>query len=97
MIETIIVEVPNPNHPYGVKGVAEANIVPPMAAIANAIQSATGKRLTAAADVAAESAGGAGGGGGSLTLASAGEGTSPLPSGEGDRDEGSNKKRRLCR
>jgi CO/xanthine dehydrogenase Mo-binding subunit len=46
MIETIIVEVPNPNHPYGVKGVAEANIVPPMAAIANAICRATGKRLT---------------------------------------------------
>jgi CO/xanthine dehydrogenase Mo-binding subunit len=38
--------VPNPNHPYGVKGVAEANIVPPMAAIANAIQRATGVRLT---------------------------------------------------
>jgi CO/xanthine dehydrogenase Mo-binding subunit len=38
--------VPNPNHPYGVKGVAEANIVPPMAAIANAICRATGKRLT---------------------------------------------------
>jgi len=46
MIEAILVEVPNPNHPYGVKGVGEANIVPPMAAIANAIQRATGKRLT---------------------------------------------------
>ena len=46
MIEAIIVEVPNPNHPFGVKGVAEANIVPPMAAIANAIRNATGKRLT---------------------------------------------------
>jgi CO/xanthine dehydrogenase Mo-binding subunit len=46
MIETIIVEVPNPNHPYGVKGVAEANIVPPMAAIANAIENAIGQRLT---------------------------------------------------
>ena len=46
MIDAIIVEVPNPNHPYGVKGVAEANIVPPMAAIANAIHRATGKRLT---------------------------------------------------
>lgn len=46
MIEAIIVEVPNPVHPYGVKGVAEANIVPPMAAIANAIDKATGKRLT---------------------------------------------------
>ena len=46
MIETIVVEVPNPNHPYGVKGVAEANIVPPMAAIANAIDRAIGRRLT---------------------------------------------------
>jgi len=46
MIETIIVEVPNPNHPYGVKGVAEANIVPPMAAIANAINNAIGRRMT---------------------------------------------------
>jgi len=46
MIETILVEVPNPNHPFGVKGVAEANIVPPMAAIANAINNATGRRLT---------------------------------------------------
>jgi CO/xanthine dehydrogenase Mo-binding subunit len=46
MIETIIVEVPNPNHPFGVKGVAEANIVPPMAAIANAINNAIGRRLT---------------------------------------------------
>ena len=46
MIESILVEVPNPKHPYGVKGVAEANIVPPMAAIANAIHSATGRRMT---------------------------------------------------
>jgi CO/xanthine dehydrogenase Mo-binding subunit len=46
MIETIVVEVPNPNHPYGVKGVAEANIVPPMAAVANAINNAVGRRLT---------------------------------------------------
>jgi CO/xanthine dehydrogenase Mo-binding subunit len=46
MIEAVVVEVPNPNHPFGVKGVAEANIVPPMAAIANAIRTATGKRLT---------------------------------------------------
>jgi CO/xanthine dehydrogenase Mo-binding subunit len=46
MIETVLVEVPNPNHPYGVKGMAEANIVPPMAAIANAINNAIGKRLT---------------------------------------------------
>jgi len=47
MIETVLVEVPNPNHPYGVKGVGEANIVPAMAAVANAVNSAIGKRLTA--------------------------------------------------
>jgi CO/xanthine dehydrogenase Mo-binding subunit len=46
MIETVVVEVPNPNHPYGAKGVAEVNICPPMAAIANAIERATGRRLT---------------------------------------------------
>ena len=46
MIETILVEVPNPAHPYGAKGVGEANICPPMAAIAAAIEQATGKRMT---------------------------------------------------
>ena len=46
MIEAVLVEVPNPNHPFGVKGVGEANIVPPMAAIANAINNAIGRRLT---------------------------------------------------
>ncbi|MEJ0077215.1 MAG: xanthine dehydrogenase family protein molybdopterin-binding subunit [Alphaproteobacteria bacterium] len=46
MIEPVLVEVPNPNHAYGAKGVAEVNICPPMAAIANAIERATGKRLT---------------------------------------------------
>jgi CO/xanthine dehydrogenase Mo-binding subunit len=46
LIETIIVEVPNPNHPFGVRGVGETPIVPPPAAIANAIYRATGKRLT---------------------------------------------------
>ena len=46
LIETIIVEVPNPNHPFGVRGVGETPIVPPPAAIANAICRATGKRLT---------------------------------------------------
>ena len=46
MIETIVVEVPNPSHPYGAKGVGEANICPPMAAIAAAIDRATGRRLT---------------------------------------------------
>ena len=46
MIDTCIVEVDNPNHPYGVRGVGEVPIVPPMAAIANAIYDAIGVRLT---------------------------------------------------
>ncbi len=46
MIETILVEVPNPAHPYGAKGVGEVNICPPMAAIANAIENAIHRRLT---------------------------------------------------
>ncbi|MFN0145514.1 MAG: xanthine dehydrogenase family protein molybdopterin-binding subunit [Dehalococcoidia bacterium] len=46
MIETILVEVPNPGHPYGVRGVGEVPIVPPLAAIANAIADATGHRFT---------------------------------------------------
>jgi CO/xanthine dehydrogenase Mo-binding subunit len=46
MIEPVVVEVPNPGHPYGAKGVAEVNICPPMAAIANAIDRAIGRRLT---------------------------------------------------
>jgi CO/xanthine dehydrogenase Mo-binding subunit len=46
MIEPILVEVPNPAHPYGAKGVGEVNICPPMAAIANAIDSAIHRRLT---------------------------------------------------
>ncbi len=45
MIDTVIVEVPNPRHPYGVRGVGETPIVPPMAAIANAIAQATGIRF----------------------------------------------------
>jgi CO/xanthine dehydrogenase Mo-binding subunit len=46
MIEALLVEVPNPVHPYGAKGVGEVNICPPMAAIANAIDNAIGRRLT---------------------------------------------------
>ena len=45
MIDTIIVEVPNPRHPYGVRGIGETPIIPPMAAIANAIENATGLRF----------------------------------------------------
>jgi len=46
MIDTVIVEVANPNHPYGVRGVGEVCIVPPMAAISNAIYQAIGVRMT---------------------------------------------------
>jgi CO/xanthine dehydrogenase Mo-binding subunit len=46
MIGTVIVEVPNPGHPYGVRGVGETSIVPPLAAVANAVSAATGVRLT---------------------------------------------------
>ena len=45
MIDTVIVEVPNPSHPYGVRGVGEVPIVPPMAAIANAVRDAVGDRM----------------------------------------------------
>jgi CO/xanthine dehydrogenase Mo-binding subunit len=45
MIETILVEVPNPGHPYGVRGVGEVPIVPPPAALANAIYNAAGVRM----------------------------------------------------
>ena len=45
MIDTVIVEVANPDHPFGVRGVGEANIVPPTPAIANAIHNALGVRL----------------------------------------------------
>jgi xanthine dehydrogenase molybdenum-binding subunit len=46
MIEPIIIEVPNPNHPLGIRGVGEASIVPPVAAAANAIYHAVGVRMT---------------------------------------------------
>jgi CO/xanthine dehydrogenase Mo-binding subunit len=46
MIDTVLVEVPNPGHPFGVRGAGEVPIVPPPAAIANAIYHATGTRLT---------------------------------------------------
>ncbi len=45
-IDTVIVEVPSPGHPYGVRGVGEANIVPPTPAIANAVHDATGVRMS---------------------------------------------------
>ncbi len=45
-IDTQILEIPNPSHPYGVRGVGETSIVPPLAAIANAVSSAVGVRMT---------------------------------------------------
>jgi len=46
MIETILIEVPNPGHPIGIRGVGEVPIVPPPAAVANAIYRAIGVRMT---------------------------------------------------
>ncbi len=45
MIEAVLVEVPNPRHPFGARGVGEVPIVPPMAAISNAIRGAIGLRM----------------------------------------------------
>ena len=45
MIETIVVEVPNDTHPYGVRGVGEAPIIPPLAAVACAVGNAIGKPI----------------------------------------------------
>ena len=44
-LDTVLVEVPNPNHPFGVKGVGEANFVPSIAAVANAVSNAVGRRM----------------------------------------------------
>ena len=44
-IDTVILEIPNPGHPYGVRGVGETPIVPPLAALSNAVSRATGVRL----------------------------------------------------
>lgn len=47
MIDTILIETkPNPRHPYGAKGVGEVPIVPPLAAVANAVSRIVGKRMT---------------------------------------------------
>ena len=46
MIDTIVVEVPNPLHPYGVKGVGEGGVIPPLAAVASAIGKAVGAPMT---------------------------------------------------
>ncbi|HMO67986.1 MAG TPA: xanthine dehydrogenase family protein molybdopterin-binding subunit [Novosphingobium sp.] len=44
MIDPVMVEKPNPAHTFGVKGVGEVPIVPPLAAVASAVSRATGRR-----------------------------------------------------
>ena len=46
MIDPVVIEVPNPGHPFGVRGVGESPLVPPLAAVANAIHDATGVRMS---------------------------------------------------
>jgi CO/xanthine dehydrogenase Mo-binding subunit len=46
MLQTVIVEVPNPEHPFGVKGVAEASMVSALGCVANAVSNATKRRMT---------------------------------------------------
>jgi CO/xanthine dehydrogenase Mo-binding subunit len=45
-LEAVIIEKPYPGNPYGVRGVGETPIVPPAAAIANAVYQAIGKRIS---------------------------------------------------
>ncbi len=45
MIDAVIIEVPNPRHPFGLRGVGEGPIIPPLAAVANAVYHATGARV----------------------------------------------------
>ena len=47
MLDTVMIEIPNPLHPQGVRGVGEVPIVPPAAAVANAIYDAVGIRMYA--------------------------------------------------
>jgi CO/xanthine dehydrogenase Mo-binding subunit len=46
MIDTVLIEVANPLHPYGVRGVGEVPIVPPLSAVANAMRDVTNVRFT---------------------------------------------------
>ena len=46
MIETIVVEVPNAFHPYGVRGVGESGIIPPLAAVGYAVGKAIDRKVT---------------------------------------------------
>ena len=45
MLDVQLVEVPNPGHPYGVRGVGEVPIVPPLAAVQTAVSNALGVRF----------------------------------------------------
>lgn len=45
-IQTVLVEVPSPDGPFGARGVGEPSIIPAPAAIANAIFNASGARIT---------------------------------------------------
>ncbi|NOR62012.1 MAG: molybdopterin-dependent oxidoreductase [Rhodobacteraceae bacterium] len=45
MIDAVIIEVPNPGHPYGVRGCGETAIVPPLAAVSNGVAQAIGVRM----------------------------------------------------
>ncbi|MBI3744609.1 MAG: molybdopterin-dependent oxidoreductase, partial [Chloroflexi bacterium] len=45
MVDAVLVQVPNPGHPFGLRGVGEVSIVPPMAAVANAVHNAIGTRM----------------------------------------------------
>ena len=45
-IETIIVEVPNSFHPFGVRGVGETGIIPPLAAVGTAVAEAIGQPIS---------------------------------------------------
>jgi CO/xanthine dehydrogenase Mo-binding subunit len=47
MLDTVMIEVPNPKHPQGVRGVGEVPLVPPLAAVANAVYHALGRRFYA--------------------------------------------------
>jgi CO/xanthine dehydrogenase Mo-binding subunit len=45
MIDTVIVEVPHPDHPFGVRGVGETPICAPLAAVTTALNQAAGTRI----------------------------------------------------
>ena len=45
MLDAVMIEIPNPKHPQGVRGVGEVPLVPAMAAVANAMHGALGLRL----------------------------------------------------